>query len=281
MNRGCFIKRRLARLFFTTVVLFVGAQSYGVEHDLSDTPLFTLAGVDPNIVLTMDDSGSMAWSFMPSSIDDKPFTKRAKSPAFNKIYYDRKVVYDPPVDDKGVSLGNSKFTEAWDDGFNQAGCKVNLSTKFAPTWGGNKRDHCTDEGDDASRYPLFSGDEEPAYYYIFDNSVVAGVCDGTIDDDGCYTKVVVSDSSGQGETVDERDNFANWYSYYRKRVYVTKTAATLSFARFNANIRAGYQQINLVAPLPVRTFSGNDRKAFFNSLMNLEAGGGTPLRKAM
>ena len=68
------------------------------EYDLSDTPLFTLAGVDPNIVLTMDDSGSMAWSFMPTSVGNYPTTKRAKSAAYNKIYYNPEVFYDPPVD---------------------------------------------------------------------------------------------------------------------------------------------------------------------------------------
>ena len=35
-------------------------QTIAEQFELSDTPLFTLAGVNPNIVLTMDDSGSMA-----------------------------------------------------------------------------------------------------------------------------------------------------------------------------------------------------------------------------
>ena len=66
------------KLFFSTVLLGAGIEAFSAEHDLSDTPLFTLAGVDPNIVLTMDDSGSMAWSFMPTSVGDYPSTKRAK-----------------------------------------------------------------------------------------------------------------------------------------------------------------------------------------------------------
>ena len=78
--------------------------AFSAQHDLSDTPLFTLAGVEPNIVLTMDDSGSMAWSFMPTSVGDYPSTKRAKSAAFNKIYYDPTVLYEPPVDEDGNNL---------------------------------------------------------------------------------------------------------------------------------------------------------------------------------
>ena len=68
MNTGYFTKCFLGRLFLVTAILGFGGQAYSAQHDLSDTPLFTLAGVDPNIVLTMDDSGSMAWSFMPTSV---------------------------------------------------------------------------------------------------------------------------------------------------------------------------------------------------------------------
>ena len=115
MNKRYFKSCLLAgNFFFSTVLLAVSAEALSAQHDLSDTPLFTLAGVDPNIVLTMDDSGSMAWSFMPTSVGDYPSTKRAKSAAFNKIYYDPNVLYEPPVDEDGNSLGNASFTAAWD-----------------------------------------------------------------------------------------------------------------------------------------------------------------------
>ena len=81
--------------------------------------------------------------------------------------------------------------------------------------------------------------------------------------------------------MDERQNFANWYSYYRKRVYVTKTAATLAFERFNSNIRVGYQRINNSTFNGVRAFSGTTRENFFDWLHALPASGGTPLLNAM
>ncbi len=283
MNRGCFIKRRLARLFFTTVVLFVGAQSYGVEHDLSDTPLFTLAGVDPNIVLTMDDSGSMAWSFMPTSVGGYPSTKRAKSAAFNKIYYNPNVLYEPPVDEDGNSLGNASFIAAWDNGYKKTGggsCTIDLSSYYRPSWGGIDQNHCGSSNDFDNFYNRYAGPASTgAYYYLFDNNLSG--CNNNIANDDCYRKVVVSDTSGVGDTVDERENFANWYSYYRKRVYVTKTAATLAFERFNSNIRVGYQRINRDSLNGVRTFSGAHRASFFDWLHDLPASGGTPLHRAM
>ena len=253
------------------------------EYDLSDTPLFTLAGVDPNIVLTMDDSGSMAWSFMPTSVGNYPTTKRAKSAAYNKIYYNPEVFYDPPVDEEGVSLGHASFTAAWDNGYKKTGsgsCTRDLSSDYRPSWGGINQDHCGSSNYSDGFYNRYaSPSSEPAYYYLFDES--RSGCNGSVTDDDCYNKIIVSETSGQGETVDERQNFANWYSYYRKRVYVTKTAATLAFERFNSNIRVGYQRINNSTFNGVRAFSGTTRENFFDWLHALPASGGTPLLNAM
>jgi hypothetical protein len=95
-KRPLFIKSpQLIKSLLLIASLSVSWQATAEQFDLSDTPLFTLAGVNPNIVLTMDDSGSMAWSFMPTSVGDHPSTKRAKSSTFNKIYYDPEILYDP------------------------------------------------------------------------------------------------------------------------------------------------------------------------------------------
>ena len=270
---------------FVAALVLSGA-SFGVvaaEHDLSDTPLFTLAGVDPNIVLTMDDSGSMAWSFMPTSVGDHPSSKRAKSASYNKIYYDPKVLYEPPVDEDGSSLGHSSFTAAWDDGFNKSGsgsCTRNLSNDYRPSWGGINQNHCGSSNSSDGFYNRYaSSSVEAAYYYLYDESLSG--CNNTVTDDDCYRKVQVSATSGQGDTVDERENFANWYSYYRKRFYVTKTAATLAFDRFNSNIRVGYQRINNSTLTGVLAFSGTRRENFFDWLHDLPASGGTPLLTAM
>jgi len=167
--------------------------AYAVEYDLSDTPLFTLAGVDPNIVLTMDDSGSMAWSFMPTAVGNYPSTKRAKSAAYNKIYYSPEVFYDPPVDEDGVSLGHSSFTAAWDNGFKKTGsgtCTRDLSSDYRPSWGGINQDHCGSSNYSDGFYNRYaSSSSEPAYYYLFDDS--RSGCNGSVTDNDCYTKVVV------------------------------------------------------------------------------------------
>ena len=199
MKEGIFTKG-----FLASVLLVITSQAFSTQHDLSDTPLFTLAGVDPNIVLTMDDSGSMAWSFMPTSVGDYPSTRRAKSAAFNKIYYDPTVLYEPPVDEDGNSLGDASLQRPGTT-VNKSGsgsCTRNLSTDYRPSWGGINQTHCGSSNYSDGFYNRYaSSSSEPAYYYLFDEELSG--CNGNTSDDDCYKKVVVSATSGVGETVDD------------------------------------------------------------------------------
>jgi len=248
---------------------------HAAQVELSDVPLYVLEGVGPNIILTMDDSGSMYWSFMPDGVFWQAATKRAKSSAYNRIYYDPSINYMPPVDQDGASLGDATFTAAWNDGFNKADCAINLSVNYRPTWYyGN---HC----DGADSWVEYAGAAEPAYYYLFDAG--NSNCNGTLNDDDCYDKVVVSSSSGPSST-DERINFANWYSYYRKRIYLTKTSASRAFANLSGDFRMAHQTINAGGANnlnSVEKYTGAARSSFFQWLFNVPASGGTPLRAGM
>lgn len=228
------------------------------QIDLSDAPLYVLEGVDPNLIVTMDDSGSMAWSFMPDSIftyDDK---NRAKSHEFNKIYYNPEIDYLPPLKSDGTSYPNASFTAALRDGFDSSSTTVNLSTSFRPTW----------------YYPEdpkeYAGSSEPAYYYLYDGS-------GSTNSDSNYDKVVVGASSGPNGT-DERQNFANWYSYYRTRMLTARTAASRAFANLNTNVRLSYQAINNHTTLSTLEPFSTSATSFFSFIQNLAPAGSTPLR---
>ena len=86
---------------------------------VSNTPLFiTTATLSPNIVLTLDDSGSMAWGYVPDNIgDNQPqtsrngstldATNRFKSSYFNGMYYNPSINYTPPpkYDNNGRGVG--------------------------------------------------------------------------------------------------------------------------------------------------------------------------------
>src|SRR5205085_4243327 len=56
---------------------------------------------------------------------------------------------------------------------------------------------------------------------------------------GNWTRVIVSATSGRPGRPDERNNFAVWYSYYRTRLSLIKTAASLAFNPLTDSYRVG------------------------------------------
>jgi type IV pilus assembly protein PilY1 len=212
----------------------------------------------------------MQWSHIPDAIRWQDGTNRAKSNTYNPLYFNPEVTYKAPVDDTGASLGNASFTAAWSDGYHQSStCRVDLSTSFRPTWGALGADNC--DGFDSSD-PLgneFAGTAEPAYYYRFDDLLG----NGDTDNDANYTKVVVGEADQQ--------NFANWYSYYRKRLYTAKAAITHAFAPFGPIFRISRQTINNQSLSTLATYNSTTRQNFYDWIIGLNLSNSTPLRTAL
>ena len=108
------------------------------------------------------------------------------------------------------------------------------------------------------------------------------------------------------QTINQWQNFANWYAYYRTRNLMTRTALSRTFGVFGGNIRVAWQNINAgyylpgsaiitgladtgascpaatVNPLTEQTNTGTTcyRTAFFNWIFSTAASGGTPDRAA-
>lgn len=254
-------RTRFAAITLGCVSGFSAQSASAGSIDISDVPLYVVQGVEPNIIVTMDDSGSMAWSFMPDSIYGYRTSNRAKSSTFNGMYYNPQVQYLPPLKADGTSYPNSSFTNAWRDGFNTGAGTVNLSASFRPTWYY------------AGTSTAYAGGSEPAYYYQYDGS-------GSTNSDSNYNKVIVSATSGPSGA-DERTNFANWYSYYRTRQLLAKSAASRAFANLSENVRVARQALNRSTSInTLAKFTGTGRSSFFNWLENVDASGGTPLLKA-
>ena len=79
-------------------------------------------------------------------------------------------------------------------------------------------------------------------------------------------------------------NFANWYSYYRTRMLMMKTATGRSFGSLNgSDYRVGLMQISQTGAPTVRVglFTGSQRTTWFNSLYGVSPSGSTPLRRAL
>ncbi|WP_149194171.1 pilus assembly protein [Luteimonas suaedae] len=80
-------------------------------------------------------------------------------------------------------------------------------------------------------------------------------------------------------------NFANWFSYYRKRHAATRGGISLAFGKSRDAIRVGYFTINnrvnvVMRDMTDRSATG-DRKLLFDSIFALRGSGGTPNKEAV
>jgi type IV pilus assembly protein PilY1 len=272
---------------------------------IPEAPIFqTSVGVPPNVLVTLDDSGSMQWAYMPDSQDNTRGTRRSKSSTFNPIYYNPSIVYAAPIGANGSALSTS-FTCAYNNGFDTTRGCVNLSNNYRHTWYYNPQDAVYgswDYGNPQNQHPwqdyvdTWSGTR--AYYYIY-NAGNAG-CNGTTDDDDCYTRVVLPAAQEQ--------NFANWYSFYRTRNLSTVSAASIAFGMFAPETRIAFQALsscrgntntfvtndcdgwtnmsptfsNAIKPFGTQTPTvGTQRANFYKWLQRLPANSNTPLRSAV
>lgn len=324
---------------------------------ISENPLFLTANVAPNVVITLDDSGSMARAFTPdicgnpnaicnNNPDSSLDPRYVKSSHYNPIYYNPAVTYTAPVNQSGTALTTS-FGTAWVHGYAGASFNTltgitdsyNLASQYRPTAGlflnngGTKshefmRHYSADVQYSSSRcqYNSNAGNSSPnwvnmssttytsagaaacqtrqmpAYYYVFDESNAN--CTGTaaakkVDND-CYDIRIVSATSGPGGT-DERQNFANWYSFYRTRNLATIASASLAFAEFDPTTRVAWQALNTCRGSSsslvttgctgwsgnlgfgnrIKPFTGTQRANFYTWLFRLNTNTSTPLREAM
>jgi type IV pilus assembly protein PilY1 len=253
---------------------------------LSDIPLFIELDVKPNLVVTLDDSGSMQgcgiWDQGISEADIENKSGMTSSEV-NALAYNPHIEYVVPVDADNVSLGVPSFTSAWVDGYSQGSGTRNLSTSFLPCWNNLTDWRTTPLSAQIAYYHTFSGDPQ--------NSA-------DLNNSGLFTKIVVGSAAdaslfdGQlNESNLEKQNFANWFSYYRNRLTTMKSAAGRGFVDGNlqGRIRIAYQTLwglnadqNTRGDVsPMKQFDGQARVDFFDWLYGIQNAGGTPLRYAL
>lgn len=78
----------------------------------------------------------------------------------------------------------------------------------------------------------------------FGNPTTAGR--GVLYTTGNWEAVAIPNTSAtiEGVTINQWQNFANWYAYYRTRNLMMRTALSRTFAKFNSNVRIAWQNIN-------------------------------------
>src|SRR3954447_2869679 len=95
---------------------------------------------------------------------------------------------------------------------------------------------------------------------------------------------------------EEMTNFANWRSYYYRRMQAMKTAAGLSFNGLDDRYRVGFLVIQPSSTvvsctsypcattaefLPIDVFNPTQKQKFYSIFYGQDTGGGTPLREAL
>jgi hypothetical protein len=104
---------------------------------------------------------------------------------------------------------------------------------------------------------------------------------------GNWTKVNVATQSSA-----EKQNFAIWYSYYRTRIGLIKSAASLAFAPLNDTKRVGFitvqpkdtpssPAINPIRYLALGDFNSGQKNLWFSKLFSQVPGGASPAREAL
>jgi type IV pilus assembly protein PilY1 len=262
--------------------LAMPALSLAAATDLSQTPIASSSSgvVKPNINFILDRSGSMASLHAPD--EASPFDDRYgyKSSHCNSIYYDPTINYAVPKNYDGTDFPAATFTNAWDDGYNVSNGTTNLSSKFQANSGDNSQ---------AAYYYKYSGSQTANFlnttnlFYRECNSSV-----GSNPGSGVFTKVVVSSTSGPGST-DERQNFANWYSYYRSRMLMMKSGTGRAFSTIGSNYRIGFMTLFTVPSnsttdplyLKISDFDATQKQAWYKKLYDVDPSGNTPLKAAL
>lgn len=278
-------------LFLAALLPNIG--SWGVAQaaatDVSPAPIFTAATatteVKPNVMFVLDDSGSMSWDYMPDIADDFSGKYGFASSQCNGVYYNPAITYAPPVYASGSTYTNASFTSAKKDGYG-TGTGVNLSTSFKA----NSSDTAQ-----AAYYYVYSGtqttEKQKDYYntggifYKECNSAIGDTTkvDGANQVNNIFTKKTVSATSGPGST-DERTNFANWYSFYRTRMLMMKTASGQAFNTLNNHFRVGFMSINnndSPAILNITDFDSTQKANWYSRLYASTPNSSTPLREAL
>ena len=287
--------------------------------DIAQAPInFLLSSpAKPNIFFILDDSSSMNWSYLGDEVMNQHYENAIgyRNSLCNKIYYDPAVKYPAPVDANGNAYADQNFNAALYDGFQANSLKIDLSNGFMP-WRNattlpplpqNTADtyYASDcfsafASCNVDVNPGLPNTPEAAHYFVYRGDKRDHLGDNTADDHckdsqfdtgtggmNHWTKVIVGTASGPNGK-DETTNFANWFSYYRTRILMMKTAVGRAFRQLDNNYRVGYSAISepgvdstLAGFLKISDFEGNHRNNFYQKLYAVKPASSTPLRGAL
>ncbi len=291
--------------------------------------------VKPNLMITLDDSGSMGMLYMPDSSikigrwsfespaeadnigfdpgdtagnvrtdqgtftaerDSDDWTQRVmRSPDTNPIYYNPEVRYSPWLRADGTRYPAANIRAAVLDPTRSDSATVDLSVDVP-----SKRARwCRSKGCRTERRNY-----APGLYYRLRRDASGDYLDPEQSDS--YAQFDVNHAAGRARSPgrsdcdavvctleQERQNFANWFVYYRSRLHVSKAILGETLGRMQNQARVGYGRINKrTGPLDglgdfaviesgVRDFDAARKAQVLEWVYRMQANGTTPLGLAI
>ncbi len=219
---------------------------------------------------------------------------RGRFSGYNVMYYNPEIAYRPwaGVDSAGNPFTNVNPLAAPLDPFNTASATVDLTGLW--TW----------EADDVPRtttgnVDIIVTDYYPARYYLWTDSDG----DGAVDADDAHTRIeirptnapFVHTSGARSDCADplactyaeELQNFANWFSYYRRREATAKNAIG-NLITSTSSVRLGYATLHNNSGannIPIASMNPDpttgSKRALIDGLYKTQSNQGTPLRQAL
>ncbi len=292
------------------MLVLVSSSSNASPGPLSLAPLFLQQPVQPNIFFMLDDSGSMDWEVLLTKgalstmdADDQTTQNRGNmdfSPnttlllrlkhcaGYNALAYDPAQTYTP-------WKGEDYYDVAFDDQ-DPTNALVNPYTGS-----GNSGSDCHRRGtvynyNGRTCNLLTEFNTDGAFYFLWNDAN----SDGEYQDGECPNaeadQMFVKDLPLHGTegNLNSQTNYANWFSYYRKREYVMKRAMSeviqesterMGLGTINQNNRViGTGEVGTVVKdvddqtLPINQDAVTAKRTLLHNLLKVNSGGGTPLR---
>jgi type IV pilus assembly protein PilY1 len=232
--------------------------------ELSATPVNQTKAVPPNIAVTFDDSGSMAWDYMS---DNRPFDTGSwngpwycagvispsaasgiNAHVMNGVYYNPNVTYNPPIRPDGTSFPNADATlkAVWNDGiaqnrrYNQQNSgTTDFTNQTTKTWFGTTTSYWECPYDSGNDYDLGSSGNYYSstapvsgggpYYYQYIGPAIATDSYGNPTSTGLGNLYKKSNWQAVAIPSSQYQNWANWWAYYHTRNQMARTALSRVF----------------------------------------------------
>jgi type IV pilus assembly protein PilY1 len=305
--------------------LFGNTSTFAAPGTLADSPLFLSNAVEPNVLFLLDDSGSMDWGLMTDEYEGAMFFGCAyyythPSPDNTDFWV---VPTEAGLDAQGIAPPYSGVWRAWNHNYNRL--YYNPAVTYSP-WPGKDANGnpYVDVDPAAAPYNPYSpavGTEDlttvspystdfctgglvsfpindffPARYYLWKDSDL----DDVVDPEDAHVLVEIKPGPVYPRDPNRTDcaaaltcsydeeiqNFANWFSYHRKREHVAKAVYGQVIADSN-EIRMGLVTVNNngVVNTPVTSMNEDpltgDKGTLLKALYEMQGDLDTPLRSAL